>query len=162
VTTAFAIIRSARPAQWLKNALVFAPLIFAHQALEPHALLRSLAVFALFCLASAEIAFNVFGGGTGEKDKEGGHDPKMARKHTLAVFAWCIGFFALVTLFGFLVGVPLFLFLYLRPYAKEGWALSIIVTAVGGFCFWGLFIWLLNVHFAEGLVQQWLRVMGVT
>jgi 4-hydroxybenzoate polyprenyltransferase len=55
VTTAVAIIRSVRPAQWLKNALVFAPLIFAHQALEPHGLLRSLAVFALFCLASGAV-----------------------------------------------------------------------------------------------------------
>jgi len=55
MTTAEAIIRSMRPAQWLKNVLVFAPLIFAHQALEPQALLRSLAVFALFCLASGAV-----------------------------------------------------------------------------------------------------------
>jgi 4-hydroxybenzoate polyprenyltransferase len=55
VTAAVAIIRSVRPAQWLKNVLVFAPLIFAHQALEPHALLRSLAVFALFCLTSGAV-----------------------------------------------------------------------------------------------------------
>lgn len=55
MTTILAIIRSMRPTQWLKNVLVFAPLIFAHQALEPHALLRSLAVFALFCLASGAV-----------------------------------------------------------------------------------------------------------
>jgi len=55
VTTAVAILRSVRPAQWLKNVLVFAPLIFAHQALEPHALVRSLAVFCLFCLASGAV-----------------------------------------------------------------------------------------------------------
>jgi 4-hydroxybenzoate polyprenyltransferase len=55
VTTAVAIITSVRPAQWLKNVLVFAPLIFARQALEPHALVRSLAVFALFCLASGAV-----------------------------------------------------------------------------------------------------------
>ncbi len=55
MTTAVAILRSTRPAQWLKNVLVFAPLIFAHQALERHALLRSLAVFGLFCLASGAV-----------------------------------------------------------------------------------------------------------
>jgi len=55
VTTAGAIARSIRPVQWLKNILVFAPLVFAHQALEQHALLRSLAVFSLFCLASGAV-----------------------------------------------------------------------------------------------------------
>ena len=55
MSTIVAITRSVRPAQWLKNVLVFAPLIFAHQALEPHALLRSLAVFALFCLTSGAV-----------------------------------------------------------------------------------------------------------
>jgi 4-hydroxybenzoate polyprenyltransferase len=52
VTTTGAIVRSLRPGQWPKNALVFAPLVFAHQALEQQALLRSLAVFLIFCLAS--------------------------------------------------------------------------------------------------------------
>lgn len=55
MSTIPAIIRSMRPAQWLKNVLVFAPLIFAHQALEPDALLRSAAVFALFCLTSGAV-----------------------------------------------------------------------------------------------------------
>ncbi len=55
MTTAVAIVRSMRPAQWLKNVLVFAPLVFAHQALEPHALARSLAIFLLFCLASGAV-----------------------------------------------------------------------------------------------------------
>ena len=55
MTTAGAILRSMRPAQWLKNILVFAPLIFAHQALERQALARSLAVFCLFCLASGAV-----------------------------------------------------------------------------------------------------------
>lgn len=55
MTTTVAILGSMRPAQWLKNVLVFAPLIFAHQALEPNALARSLAVFSLFCLASGAV-----------------------------------------------------------------------------------------------------------
>jgi 4-hydroxybenzoate polyprenyltransferase len=48
-----ALARSLRPDQWLKNALVFAPLVFARQALEAGALVRSLATFGLFCLASS-------------------------------------------------------------------------------------------------------------
>lgn len=50
-----AIVRSTRPGQWVKNVLVFAPLVFAQQALEPRALARTLAAFALFCLASAAV-----------------------------------------------------------------------------------------------------------
>jgi 4-hydroxybenzoate polyprenyltransferase len=50
-----AIVRSLRPGQWVKNALVFAPLVFAQQALERHALVRSLAAFAIFCLASGAV-----------------------------------------------------------------------------------------------------------
>jgi 4-hydroxybenzoate polyprenyltransferase len=44
-----------RPAQWPKNVLVFAPLVFAHQALERHALVRTLAVFVIFCFASGAV-----------------------------------------------------------------------------------------------------------
>lgn len=50
-----AITRSMRPGQWVKNVLVFAPLVFAQQALEPRAAGRALAVFALFCVASGAV-----------------------------------------------------------------------------------------------------------
>jgi 4-hydroxybenzoate polyprenyltransferase len=44
-----------RPAQWPKNLLVFAPLVFAQQALHPQAVVRSVAIFAVFCLASGAV-----------------------------------------------------------------------------------------------------------
>src|SRR5512139_2735432 len=50
-----ALVRSLRPGQWVKNALVFAPLIFAQQAFDVRALLRALAVFGLFCVASGAV-----------------------------------------------------------------------------------------------------------
>lgn len=53
--TVVAIVRSMRPAQWVKNVLVFAPLVFAQQALDRHAAARSLAAFAIFCLASGAV-----------------------------------------------------------------------------------------------------------
>jgi 4-hydroxybenzoate polyprenyltransferase len=52
---ALAIVRTMRPGQWVKNVLVFAPLVFAQQALEPRAVTRTLAAFALFCLASGAV-----------------------------------------------------------------------------------------------------------
>jgi hypothetical protein len=118
----------------------------------------------LFLLALAEFLFNVLGSaaekeGRGKPDAARGEDvdPEVARRQTLWVFAWCFGFFVMVLLFGFSVSVPLFVFLYLRPYGKEGWGISIILTVLAGLAFYGLFVRLLNVHFEPGLLQQWLK-----
>jgi 4-hydroxybenzoate polyprenyltransferase len=51
----FALVRSLRPAQWVKNAFVLAPLVFAHR-LEDRALLEAAALaFAAFCAASSAV-----------------------------------------------------------------------------------------------------------
>jgi len=46
-------IRLLRPEQWTKNAAVFAGLIFARRMDDPAAVMRSLATFVAFCLASS-------------------------------------------------------------------------------------------------------------
>lgn len=48
-------MRSLRPAQWVKNLFVLAPLVFAHRADDPQLLGRALAAFALFCAAASAI-----------------------------------------------------------------------------------------------------------
>lgn len=53
--TASLIIQSMRPGQWVKNTLVFAPLIFAQQAADPAAAGRAAITFALFCLLSGGV-----------------------------------------------------------------------------------------------------------
>ena len=47
------MIRLLRPAQWLKNGFVLAPLIFSRSFLSPNAVLHSLAAFAIFCCAAS-------------------------------------------------------------------------------------------------------------
>lgn len=47
--------RAIRPHQWLKNILVFAPLLAAHLILEPWALARSALAFAIFCLCASSV-----------------------------------------------------------------------------------------------------------
>jgi 4-hydroxybenzoate polyprenyltransferase len=48
-----------RPAQWVKNTVVFAALVFAQRLLEPGDLLRALGAFAIFCMISgAAYLFN--------------------------------------------------------------------------------------------------------
>ncbi|MFB3786754.1 MAG: decaprenyl-phosphate phosphoribosyltransferase [bacterium] len=51
--TARALWEISRPRQWVKNAFVFAPLLFAKRATDPVALERSLLAFGLFCLFSS-------------------------------------------------------------------------------------------------------------
>jgi 4-hydroxybenzoate polyprenyltransferase len=49
------IFRSMRPPQWVKNTLIFAPLLFARELGDPEAFLRVLLTFALFCLLSGGV-----------------------------------------------------------------------------------------------------------
>ena len=55
----FPLLRILRPRQWIKNAFVFAPLVFAGKFREPEAIGQSAAAAVLFCLgASAIYIFN--------------------------------------------------------------------------------------------------------
>jgi len=55
MSTAGALIRSLRPRQWVKNVFVFAALVFGQRFIEPTAVLRSLAAFAVFCALSSAV-----------------------------------------------------------------------------------------------------------
>ena len=50
-----ALIQAMRPRQWVKNLLVFASLVFAHELGNPSSVQRSLMAFAVFCLLSSSI-----------------------------------------------------------------------------------------------------------
>ncbi len=48
-----ALVEISRPRQWVKNAFVFAPLIFAKRITDPYAVGSSVLAFCLFCLFSS-------------------------------------------------------------------------------------------------------------
>lgn len=48
-----ALVQLMRPKQWVKNAFVFAPLIFTRGYLDPSAVTAASLAFVLFCLASS-------------------------------------------------------------------------------------------------------------
>lgn len=53
------LVRSLRPSQWLKNAVIFAALIFAQRFTEAAAVIRSAWAFVLFCgITGAVYLFN--------------------------------------------------------------------------------------------------------
>jgi 4-hydroxybenzoate polyprenyltransferase len=50
-----ALWQSLRPSQWVKNLLVFAALVFGHQATAASAILREVFAFVLFCAAASGV-----------------------------------------------------------------------------------------------------------
>ncbi|MEE2787664.1 MAG: decaprenyl-phosphate phosphoribosyltransferase [Myxococcota bacterium] len=48
-------LRALRPHQWVKNAFVFAPLVFSRNLTNPDTVLSSLLAFAAFCLSASAI-----------------------------------------------------------------------------------------------------------
>ena len=49
------LVLSLRPAQWTKNLIIFAGLLFGQRLLDPGAVLYSLAAFAVFCALSGVV-----------------------------------------------------------------------------------------------------------
>jgi len=79
-------------------------------------------------------------------------DPVIARKRTVDILGWTLGFLALILVIGFPIAVPLFVFLYLKLVGKEGWLLTLILTALSWLFIEGLFNRLLHIPFPEGWI----------
>ena len=50
---AVGLLKLARPKQWIKNAFVLAPLVFAREFTDPGSVANALTAFGLFCVASS-------------------------------------------------------------------------------------------------------------
>jgi len=50
---ALALLKLMRPRQWIKNAFVLAPVVFAREFTDPAAVANALIAFVLFCVASS-------------------------------------------------------------------------------------------------------------
>lgn len=83
-------------------------------------------------------------------------DPATAKKRAIVMFAWLVGFFILIVLFGFPIGIPLMMFAYLKFQGGESWALSTTLTVIAWVFFYGLFVRLLHLPFPDGMVITWL------
>ena len=82
--------------------------------------------------------------------------PEIARRRTIAIFAWMAAFIVLVLLVGFPLAVPLFMFSYLMLQSAAGWWRSLALTAAAWGFFYGLFERLLHFPFGAGFIQTWL------
>ena len=84
-------------------------------------------------------------------------DQALAKRRTITMFLWILGFLFMILLFGFPITVPLCIFLYVKFEGKEGWGISLGLTAVIGIFFYFLFIWLLRTRFEEGWIFEGLK-----
>ena len=117
-----------------------------------------------FLMAIAELFFVLFG--KEEKEEEPtvidftlhkGTEQKLANRRTISIFLWMLGFFALILLIGFPLATLLFIFLYLKLEAKQGWLISFGITAAICTCFFMVYVWLLENPFLEGWIYEGLR-----
>ncbi len=76
----------------------------------------------------------------------------VALRRTAATVVWLVGFLLAVMLVGFPRAIPLFVFAYLQGAGREGWVRSLLLAAVAWAIFQMLFIRLLHLPFADGLL----------
>lgn len=85
-------------------------------------------------------------------------DPALARRRTINIFSWIIGFFFGIWLLGFAITIPLLVFTYLKVQSGESWGISLVLTAGAWLVFYFLFVRLLTLPFPEGLILTWLGI----
>ena len=74
------------------------------------------------------------------------------KKRELSVAIWFTGCTILIYLFGFTIGIPVFLFLFLKIWAKESWLLSVVLPLVVAIVVYVSFISILSVPLHEGIL----------
>lgn len=79
-------------------------------------------------------------------------EPSMARKRTIAIVIWILGFMGLILVAGFPLAVPIFVGVYLKIVGGESWKLTVALTALSWLLMDGLFGRLLHIPFPDGWV----------
>lgn len=74
------------------------------------------------------------------------------KKREVSVIAWFSGCTAAIYFLGFLIGIPLFLFMFLKIWAKESWILSLVLAAIVLGVVYFTFIYILRVPLHSGIL----------
>jgi uncharacterized membrane protein len=78
-------------------------------------------------------------------------DQKTFRKKEIAIVGWLLFLTAATCILGFVVAIPLFLFLFLKIGAREGWALSLIMSGVVLGVVYFIFVEILQIPLHTGI-----------
>jgi TctA family transporter len=82
--------------------------------------------------------------------------PEIARRRTLEIALWIVGFWVAIWLLGFSLATLGMTFLYLRVSARERWAICVAMTVGAAAFVYGLFERALGVPFPAGALLAWL------
>lgn len=76
------------------------------------------------------------------------------KKREISVVAWFTGCTFIIYLLGFMVGIPVFLFLFLKIWGKESWVLSLVTAVVVLGVIYFSFVDILNVPLHKGIFLE--------
>jgi len=74
------------------------------------------------------------------------------KKREISVIVWFSGCTAMIYFFGFLIGIPFFLFMFLKLWAKESWLLSLVLAMVVLAVVYFAFVYILKVPLHQGIL----------
>lgn len=77
---------------------------------------------------------------------------KAEKRREIWIVVWFTGCTFLIYVFGFVIGIPLFLLAFLKIWGKESWVLSVALSAVVLGVVWLSFVYFLSVPLHEGIV----------
>ncbi len=83
--------------------------------------------------------------------------PEVARRRTISVLIWTMGFFIAIWLLGFSYSIPVAMLLYLKLAGKEKWPMTIAVTFFTWLFIYALFERTLSIPFPEGLLVSLIK-----
>jgi tripartite tricarboxylate transporter TctB family protein len=84
--------------------------------------------------------------------------PVIARKRTISIASWIIGFFVAIWLLGFTAASAAATFLYLKLGAREKWPITLGLTLASWLFFYGFFDYGLQIPFPDGTLFEWVNV----
>ncbi len=106
---------------------------------------------SLLCAAQLVLDFR-----NGEAESRSKTDDESAGKSETEMFVWLLLFTATILCFGFVVGGPLIVTLFVRAGSQESWPRAVFAGAGTFAVLYGVFIWLLELSLFNGFVLDWL------
>ena len=79
-------------------------------------------------------------------------DQTGIRKKEISVVGWLLFLMAVTYILGFFAAIPLFLFLFLKLWAKEGWVLSLSMSGIVLGVVFLIFAYILHIPLHQGIL----------